>query len=62
MTALRTYVENEVREAQQFVAFSKRDKKSAFSVLADQKFFQAGNSLASRWFLSGEKSRGQPGI
>jgi hypothetical protein len=37
--ALRTYAENEVRAAQEFVAFPERDQKSTLPVFADQKFF-----------------------
>jgi hypothetical protein len=39
MTALRAFVENEVRAAQEFVAFSKKNQKSAFSIFADQVLF-----------------------
>jgi hypothetical protein len=57
--ALRTGAENKLLTAQEFVVCSERNQKAAFSVFADQKFFQAGNPLANRPFASDEKRRGQ---
>jgi hypothetical protein len=48
--ALRTGAENKLLTAQEFIVCSERDQKAAFSVFADQKFFQAGNPLANRPF------------
>ena len=48
--ALRTGAENKLLTAQEFIVCSERDQKAAFSVFADQEFFQAGNPLANRPF------------
>jgi hypothetical protein len=45
--ALRTGAENKLLTAQEFIVGSERDQKAAFSVFADQEFFQAGNPLTS---------------
>jgi hypothetical protein len=60
MVALRTYLENEVHAAHEFVIFSKRSQKSTFLVFADQEFFQAENPLASRQSSYGENGREWP--
>ena len=43
--ALRTGAEDKLLTAQEFIVCSERDQKAAFSVFADQKFFQAGTPL-----------------
>jgi hypothetical protein len=59
VTALRAYAEKKFRAAYEFVAFSKRNQKSAFSILADQKLFHA-NPFASGQFWNGERCWGGP--
>jgi hypothetical protein len=57
VVALRTYLENKLRAAHEFVIFSKRSQKSAFRVFADQEFFQAENPLTGRQSSYGENRR-----
>ena len=60
--AFRTFAENNVRAAQEFVAFSKRDEESAIPVCADQEFFQDRIPLATGRFWNSDKTIGRPGI
>jgi hypothetical protein len=62
VVALRTGTKDKLRPAQEFVAFPKRDQKSAIPVCADQEFFQDVIPFVIGQLQNGERSRGQARI